>query len=425
MQHSLKALSLSYKKAPLALRERLSLSEQDIQDFLLKIREMFDISEALVLSTCNRTEVYYVSQESMAPALAQWMAAYKGWVSDHPILDYFEVLDAHADAAEHLFRVGLGLESQVVGDLQITNQVKRAYQASADLDMAGPFLHRLLHTIFFANKRVVQETSFRDGAASVSYAAVEMLEEVTQSMASPKVLVVGVGEIGANVVKNLENTELRQVRICNRTLEKAQALADACGYQAIPFGQVWEAVAEADVIISSLALSDPFFTKEKLERLGASGLKCFFDLSVPRSVSPDVEELPQALVYNVDDINNRTSQALERRKAAIPQVEAIMHEALGELDEWAQSMVYSPTIQKLKQALEQIRQEEMARYMKQLSDEEAGKVDKITRSMMQKIIKLPVLQIKAACKRGEAETLIDVLNNLFNLEATEPQRPAE
>ena len=145
--------------------------------------------------------------------------------------------------------------------------------------------------------------------------------------------------------------------------------------------------------------------------------KYFIDLAVPRSVEPEVEQLPGVMLYNIDTIRSRANAALARRMEAVPTVEAIIDESVAEFNDWSKEMVVSPTINKLKNALEQIRQEEMARFTKQLSQEEAAKMDKITSSMMQKIIKLPVLQLKAACKRGEAETLIDVLNDLFNLEA--------
>ena len=380
-----------------------------------------------MVSTCNRTEIYYSSEAPIVAPVVKLLAAYKGQSdgNSEELLDYFEVMEEQEVAVRHLFRVGLGLESQVVGDLQITNQVKRSYQASADADMAGPFLHRLMHTIFFANKRVVQETAFRDGAASVSYAAVEMIEEVCQSLPNPKVLVVGVGEIGSDVVKNLADSELTDVTITNRTRSKAEELAARSPiFKVRPFEELWEAVKGADVVISSISRPEPIFTAEALEGLKHPSFKCFFDLSVPRSVGQEMDDLPNTLVYNIDDINNRTSAAVARRKASVPHVESIIEAAIEEFGEWAQSMVFSPTIQKLKLALDQIRQEEMTRYSKKLSEEEMQAIDKISKGMMQKIIKLPVLQIKAACKRGEAETLVDVLNDLFNLEAAQ-QKPAE
>ena len=417
MQHPFKAISLSYKKAPLQIREQVSLSETEVNRILPKLRDVLGLSEALVLSTCNRTEVYYTAHEDLSSEIIKLIAIEKGLSNSQELIEYFYVMTTPQEAIEQLFRVALGLESQVVGDLQISNQVKRAYQWTADLDLAGPFLHRLLHSIFFTNKRVVQETPFRDGAASVSYAAVEMLEELVQDFVNPKVLVVGVGEIGADVVRNLQHTDITDVTICNRTLTRAKLLAQQCGYKDVEFKHVWEEAAKADAIICSIGLEKPFFSIEQVKQFKILSHKCFLDLAVPRSVEDGMEDaIPGVLVYNIDDINNRASEALARRKGAIPQVEQIMHEAIQDFEGWARNMVFSPIIQKLKDALEQIRQDEMKKHLKKLGEKEAKAAEKVTKSMMQKIIKLHVLQFKAACKRGEAEELADVLKDLFNLE---------
>jgi glutamyl-tRNA reductase len=337
-------------------------------------------------------------------------------IGSENIHSYFEVINQHNEAVNYLFEVAIGIHSLVIGDMQISNQVKQAYQWSADTQMAGPFLHRLLHTIFFTNKKVVQETSFRDGAASVSYAAAELAEDLIAEIVNPKILVLGLGEIGADVCKNLASKNLN-ITIANRTLSKAQQIAaEYTNATVIAFENVWQAISDADVIISSIAKAEPFITRELVEKLNTLSFKYFIDLSVPRSVESRVEELPGAVVYNIDDIQNKATEALQRRINAIPKVKQIIAGAVAEFHEWTNETAVSPTINKFKNALEQIRQEEMARYMKQMSAEEAEKIDRITKGMMQKIIKLPVLQLKAACKRGEAETLIDVLNDLFNLE---------
>jgi glutamyl-tRNA reductase len=313
------------------------------------------------------------------------------------------------------------LEAQVLGDMQISNQVKRAYQASADENVAGPFLHRLMHTIFFTGKRVAQETSLRDGAASVSYAATDLALNLAAEIAQPKALVIGMGEIGADVCRNLRDSNSKPIAatdifISNRTQEKAEALAAECGFQTVPFEEVAQYIEQVDVVISALTLPQPLITKDLLAKHELLRYKYFIDLSVPRSVEEGVENIPGALVYHIDDIKSKVDEALSKRLAAIPQVEAIIEEALTDLKNWAQEMEVSPTIKKLKNTLEQIRQEEMARHLKNLSTEETQRLEAVTKGMMQKIIKLPVLQLKAACKRGEAETLIDVLNDLFDLE---------
>ena len=229
-------------------------------------------------------------------------------------------------------------------------------------------------------------------------------------------LLVGLGEIGADVCRHLSKNPNLQLTVCNRTLAKSEALAAECGTRVLPFEEVQQAVQEANVVISSVAMAEPFITRQSLDNTKRLAYQIYIDLSMPRSVEHSVDELPGVLLYNIDNIHAMASAALDRRLAAIPQVEAIIAEAITEFEDWTRDMMVSPTIQKLKNALEQIRQEEISRYVKSSSEQEALLVDKITKSMMQKIIKLPVLQLKAACKRGEAETLIDVLNDLFNLE---------
>lgn len=316
----------------------------------------------------------------------------------------------------HLFEVAIGLDAQVIGDLQISGQVKNAYQWSADENMAGPFLHRLMHTIFFANKRVVQETAFRDGAASISYATKELADDLTASLREPRVLVVGVGEIGQDFCLNLKESRLRNVTILNRTPEKAQMLAAKCGFAFNGIEHLKEEIANADIVVSSVSGNDPLITKALLKDIKIFSHKFFIDLSMPRSIEPSIEEIHGTIVYNLDDIREKTTEAVKKRKASVPHVQNIIGEAMVDFEDWSREMVVSPTIQKLKNSLEQIRKEELTRFLKNARPEEARRLEEMSKSLMQKILKYPVLHLKAACKRGEAESLSELLQDLFNLE---------
>lgn len=416
MQNQFKAISLSHKTAPLAVREQVALNQDEAKNFALRLRDAFDIAELLVVSTCNRTEIYYCAPDDHNTELVKMLLAEKAITEAASYLPHFKLMSEQSEAVQHLFEVSVGLHSKVVGDLQIPNQIKQAYQASADLGLAGPFLHRLMHTIFFTNKRVAQETSFRDGAASVSYATVELIQELTQGMTEPKILVVGLGEIGQDVCKNLADQAFANITVMNRTQAKAERIAEGRTFRVAAFDHLAAEIAKADVVVSSVMMSEPLINKELLAPMPILTFKYLIDLSVPRSVAENVEEVSGVLAYNIDTIRNRADEALQRRLEAVPQVERIIAEAIVGFDDWSKEMVVSPTIQKLKNALEQIRKEEMARYMKSLSEAEAEKVDKITQGIIQKILKQPVIQLKAACKRGEADTLVEVLSGLFNLE---------
>jgi glutamyl-tRNA reductase len=417
MHRNFRAISLSFKNAPLNIRELVAFDEKACKRVLRYFDEFTDITEALVVSTCNRTEIYYTSPENLSEEITKLIGLERKINNIDTFSKYFVEYNDWTEAVEHLYYVSIGLEAQVVGDLQIINQIKNAYQWSADESMAGPFLHRLLHSIFYTNKRVVQETSFRDGAASVSYVTVDLVDDLTNRLECPNILVLGLGEIGEDVCRNLENIKSKNVLICNRTQETAQALADECGYDTIPFSEFKNRIADFDVIISSIASDDLVINKSLFDNSKVHSHKFLFDLSVPRSIDHDVEDIPGLLLYNIDNIQSKASSALEKRLAAIPDVKAIITSAIDDFNEWSKEMEVSPVINKLSNALEEIRQSEVARHMKGLNDKESEMLEKVTKSMMQKIIKLPILQLKAACKRGEAESLIDVLNDLFNLEA--------
>lgn len=416
MPTKFRVVSLSHRSAPVHIRELISLDEEAIQRLLLKLKDFFGVTDALVLSTCNRTEVYYSHELDLSVELIKLIGIERGLPDPVAFLDYFQILNEEKDAVTHLFRVSLGLEAQVVGDIQISNQVKRAYQTASDLTLAGPFLHRLMHTIFFSNKRVVQETAFRDGAASLSYATIELIESLTQNIFQPRILLIGVGEIGEDVAKNMVHLPSAQVKITNRTQAKAEEIALPLGFEVIPYEACISAMEEADVVVSSIRLPEPFITKKIVKDFSIPGYKLFVDLSVPRSIETSVEELPGVVLYNVDTIRSKAGAALQNRLDAIPDVERILEESIEEFGNWQKEMVVSPTIQKLKQSLEQIRQEELSRYLKNVGEKECGLIDKITKSMMQKILKAPVVQLRAACQRDKADEMIELITDLFNLE---------
>ena len=380
-----RALSLSHKNAPVQIREIISLDDQAVHLILLKIKDFFSLNNALVLSTCNRTEVYYTHDRDISTEIIKLIGLEKGLTDIVNYLEYFEIFNDDRSAIRHLFRVSMGLEAQVVGDIQISNQIKRAYQTSADLNMTGPFLHRLMHTVFFTNKRIVQETAFRDGAASLSYAAIELIESLTSNTFEPRILLIGLGEIGEDVAKNMVHLPTAKVKITNRTISKAESVAAVMGFEVVPFENCFEAMEEADVIVCSILRSEPFITKELVKKFQINSYKLLVDLSVPRSIETSVEDVPGIVLYNVDNIRSKASETLEKRLASVPKVEEIIEESIKEFFDWKKEMIASPTINKLKQSLEQIR-------------------------------KVPVVQLRAACQRDQAEEMIQIISDLFDLE---------
>ncbi len=414
MDIQFKYIGASYQKANISLRESISLNEKECLELMLSIKDFCNCPEILIISTCNRTGIYYNHEKDLSDSILKLLGIKKGISSILDQKDSFVSITDHKQTVQQLFRVSMGLESQVIGDLQISNQFKKAYQLSASNDLCGPFVHRLLHSVFFTNKRVAQETSYRDGTASVSYAAVELIEDFALNFIDSKVLIVGLGEMGEDVAKNLKDTNL-SITLCNRTHSTAVELANELGFAVLNYDLLTENVANFDIILSAAQVSEPIINASDFQNF-TFGLKYLIDLSIPRSIDPDISKIPGTLLYNIDNIKNQTEETIQKRLAAVPIVEKIILEAIEEFDNWEQEMEVSPTINKLKNALEDIRKEEITRYLKNIDTASLEVIENITRGMMQKIIKLPVMQLKAACKRGEAETLIDVLNDLFNLE---------
>ena len=360
MTQNFKALVLTYRTAPVEVRENVSLNEGATKQMHQFIRSYTSATDVLIVSTCNRTEIYYLSEKDFSSEIFKGLGLIKS--CEPGFGQHFTHLSGQ-EAILHLFEVSLGLDAQVMGDLQISGQIKNAYQWSADENMAGPFLHRLMHTIFFANKRVVHETSFRDGAASISYAAKELADDLTLDIPAPKILVVGVGEIGQDFCLNLVDTRLENVTVLNRTQDKAEKLAQKYNFRFGGIEDLAKEIENADVIVSSVSGSQPLITFELLQGVKILTHKYFIDLSMPRSIEPAVEEIPGSIVYNLDDIREKTNEALENRMASVPFVKAIIQDSMREFEDWSKEMIISPTIQKLKHTLEQIRREEIARFI--------------------------------------------------------------
>lgn len=420
MYEKFRVVGFSQHTSSIEVREKLAFQESEVRAFIYKMKETLGVDDSMVLSTCNRTEFYYSDDKDRTQEIISLMKIFKGIDLNLDLSEYFTAR-VGKDAVKHLYEVSLGLDAKVLGDIQISNQVKRAYQASADEDAAGPFLHRIMHSIFYANKRVVQETAFRDGAASTSYAAISITHQFIQNFVSPKILVLGLGEIGKDIAENLQGTKAN-ITLATRTHQKAIEMSEELGFGSIPYDEALQRVADFDVILCSLAVSTPAITSRSFPSDNIKQ-KLLFDFSVPRSIEPKVESIPGVILYNIDQIDQQTSSILHKRESAIPDVTAIMNEAIQDILSWAQDMEVSPTIKKLKQALDDIRKEEIARYMNKASEKEIKLLDNATKNIVQKVIKLPVLQLKAACKRGEAEDMVEVLQNLFNLEKEESKNP--
>ena len=416
---ALKAIVLSHQNAPVHIREQLHYDTSQTESFIIKVQELLGLTEFFLLSTCNRTELYYNSERNLNSELIALLCHQKGifGVQEKGFEKYFEVIEDPYWALKHLFSVAVGLESVVLGDLQVIHQVKQAYVLANQQKVVGPFFHRMFHAIFHANKRIQNETNLKNGAASVAYAGAEICNEIVHNLYQPKILVLGLGEIGTHLAENLiENFRVQNLFVCNRTNEKSLKFAQKYPIQIIDFQNVKQKIFEFDVIISAISVNEPFITPDNSNL--SEKTQYFIDLGVPRTVHPDLEKLGK-VIFNIDDIQCRVNEALAIREKSVPLAQNIIEEEVRSLMEWSKELSISPVIQQIKEALEQIRKEEIARYLNKVDETSLKWIEEVTQNIVNKIVKYPVLNLKAACKRGEADTLIDALRELFTVEKKE------
>ena len=413
---SFRVVTLNHQRAPIQVREQFSFSDHETIDFLQQLSASFEISEVLLLATCNRTELYYVSPKSLSSEILSFILSWKNLNHQPNLGDYFEELPEGLPGLRHLFEVSVGLKSSVLGDLQIAGQMKQAYQLAHEAKTAGAFIHRLLHTIFHFNKRIQQETAWRDGIASVSYASVVILEECLASLTQPNILIIGCGEMGADAAKSVISRESGNLTLTNRTFDKAKILAQELNCQAVVIDDALKNIHCYDGVIVAVNSPEPVLKLSHFESKHITKGLTIVDLGLPRSVCPEVEVVPQVLLYNLDEIKAKIDVTIQKRMAAIPDVQAILTEELGKIKLWSQELIISPVIQHLKNTFEVFRQEELNRFGKGQSPETQQMLDAFSKALIQKLLKHPVVHLKSACLRGEQEQLVDAIRQLFDIQ---------
>ena len=413
---------ISYENANVSQRERFYLSEIQIRLLIERLKEVCAIREVLVLCTCHRTEIYYTlppqAPEETHHTVIRLLRHVSGNMSQEVPDKYFYHFSTEK-AIQHLFEVSLGMRSQVHGDRQVISQVKQAYERSTEQKAVEPYLHRLMHSLFYTHKLINKHTLWREGAASIAYAAVKLLEALLKDAKKPKILLLGLGKAGRDVLGYLsENTLKFDVTLANRTLQKALDFAKIHNYKVIKWEEIQKNMPPFHAIITCINGYAPFITKEMLSKTQKDPTY-IIDLSVPRTVKENVTEHPGTLLYNIDEMKEKTSKAQKQRLKALPKMREIIEEQIEAFAQWTKEMQYLPMLHKLKNALEEMRKAEVAQHIKHLSEKEKDAVEKITKSFIQRIVKEPAIHIKSVCKRNETNHLAKALVYLFDIEQQE------
>jgi len=425
------AVGISHRTAPVELRESVDFARGGLDAALTALAERGVSPEAVVLSTCNRAEIYAVGDAEAADAIGRFFCDYHS-VDPAGIADHLYCYRG-ADAARHLFRVAAGLDSLVVGEPQILGQVKAAYAAASDLHFTGTVTHRLFHAAFAVGKRVRRETGLGEGAVSVSYAAIELAKKIFGDLSGLSVLILGAGEMAELTGVHLRSQPVKHITIASRTLAAAESLARQLGGRAVPWRDVNAALAAADIIVTATGATDPVLTKTTVDdvmRSRRSRPLFVIDIALPRDVEASVGDLDQVFLYHMDDLRAIVSENLARRSTELANAEAIVDQEVSRFAAWLQSREIIPTIVALRQRFESIRQAELRRLepkLAGLSPEVRARVDEITRLLVEKLLLTPTEQLKTVGDDAFVVAYAEALHRLFALAEHEerPDQPAE
>jgi glutamyl-tRNA reductase len=390
--------SVSHHYAPVEIREKLAFDEDQRSALLDELGEF--ASEAVSITTCNRTEIYLVANadERLVPQITRIIASHGG--VDAAELYHASQCQSDEDAARHLFRVASGLDSVILGEPQILGQVRDAMLEARERGTSGPILERLFQRALSTGKRARARTGISRGAGSISHAAVKLARDTVGELSDKRALTVGLGEMGWLVAKNLRANGVRSVEICNRTLDRAQEAADEIGGQAIPWDELNSAVQEADIVITATGAEDYVLTRSHLAPTNGHVPKqtLVIDISVPRNVDPQVDTLPHVQLFDIDALQAVQTEGMQSRQREIPKVEALIGEELVEFTHWLRGRQLAPTIQSLYQHACTIKESELEKALGRLShlsprDQEV--IRALAHGITQKLLHTPVTRMKS------------------------------
>lgn len=399
-------IGLSYKKADATMRGTFSLSSEN-KALLLDEAKAQGIQELLVISTCNRTELYGYAEHPFQ--LIQLLCEFSnGSVDDFQKIGY---IYKNRDAVQHIFRVGTGLDSQILGDFEIIGQIKQSSSVSRQKGLLSTFLERLINSVINASKRIKNETNLSAGAASVSFAAVQYILQNVANISEKNILLYGVGKIGRNTCENLiKHTQNNHITLINRTRKKAEQVAGKFNVLVKNENDLTSEIANADVLVVATGAPQPTVHKQLI----AENKKLLIlDLSIPKNVNENVKELSGVTLVHMDALSKLTDETLERRKEAVPNALLIIEEVKNEFFEWMNSRKFAPTIKALKNKLESLKLAELDFQRKKINNFNEEQAEIISNRIIQKITTQFVNHLKDS---QTADETISWMQQVFQLD---------
>jgi glutamyl-tRNA reductase len=415
------AIGFNHKTAPVEIREKLSFQEDRLPLALRTLRDMKSILECVIVSTCNRTELYVVCDQLhmgeyySKSFLESWFRIPREEFADHLYVKENE------EAVRHLFHVVCGLDSLVIGETQILGQVKQAFLTALETGTTGTLFNTLFKQAVTFGKRVHSETEIGQNAVSVSYVAVELGKKLFDSFAGKTVLLIGAGKMSELTAKHFHANGAARVLVVNRTLERAQELASKFGGEARAWDELIPSLAEADIVVSSTGSPEPVLTRQLVEPVLRKRRSPLFliDIAVPRDIEPSVHELEQVYLYDIDDLHGIVDANLALREQEAEKVRVWIADEVKEFGQWLQTLGVVPLIAALREKAMSVQEEAMARIerkLPELTEQEKHVIRKTTRGIVNQLLRDPIVRIKELAAGADKERAREMFIYLFALE---------
>lgn len=417
----IQCLGLNYKTTPIEIREKLSFTEDQIRASLARLGcgGIHSLAELIILSTCNRIELYTASSQNSFSALENFLSETHG-IPQKELSAFFYHFTG-SKVAEHLFNVAAGLDSLVVGEPQILGQVTRALELARGQNAAGPILNRLFQSAIHTGKRARTETAISRNPASVSTLAASLSQRVVHHVADAQIVILGAGEMAELAVEALRKRGTKRILLVNRTLERSQSLAQRWGAQATTFENLNTALVSADILISSTGAPHTLISYEMVQSAMTQRPErplVLIDIAVPRDIDPDAANVPHVRLYDMDSLNDQLEHSLAERMAEVPHVKSIVVEEVLQFEEYMQSLEMIPIIADMRQQAEAIRQRVLKKSlsrMPDLTEVERERIEAMTQALVKKILDTPTQRLRAEAACPHAPEYATVARTLFGL----------
>ncbi|MFZ5647280.1 MAG: glutamyl-tRNA reductase [Bacillota bacterium] len=425
------AVGVNHRTAPVEVREKLSFSDHSLGEWLARLNSYPAVEGCVIISTCNRTEIYCATREMDEGLGAVWdFLSAKSGVDISEIKNCTYVHSLY-DAIRHLFRVASGLDSMVLGETQILGQVKSSYMSAFGHGSTNKVLNTLFQQAITVGKRVRTETGIDKNSVSISYAAVELARQIFGSLQGRSVLIIGAGKMSELTAVHLVANGVSGIIVSNRSYHKAEKMAGRFGGRAVRFDQLFNCMERSDIVISCTSASHYVVRKSEISDLmnRRDGAKIvMIDIAVPRDIEPSVGDIEGVTLYDVDDLQNVVDQNLAERKKAAVAAESIIEEELDEFMKWLGTQFVVPTIASLKKLGEEIKQKEVTRALNRLgdiSDHDRKVVSSMANSIINQLLHIPVTRLKEYAITPEGHLYTEVVQNLFDLDVPGQQPKSE